>query len=103
MYVRSESKEYAMTMVRCEITEGPREGYKTVGVPSAAGHMEYLAIEERFLVKDNGAYLLPVDVVGKDPRYGTLLVQLPFEADSGANRVWVRPVHIVKEPREVPA
>jgi hypothetical protein len=31
----------------------------------------------------------PVQLIGKDQRYDTCLIQLLSEADSGANRVWV--------------
>ena len=89
-----------MTLVRCQISEGPRPGFKEVGVTSVEGHNEFLAVEERFLARRNGDILLPVEVVGRDPRHGTTLVQLPFEADSGANRVWVRSDDVVAEPDE---
>jgi hypothetical protein len=92
-----------MPLVRCQVSEGPRPGFKAVGIPSVEGHTEYLTIEERFLVKRNGDYLLPVGVVGTDRRHGTTLIQLPLEADSGANRVWVRSETIASEPNEVPA
>jgi hypothetical protein len=92
-----------MALVRCEITEGPREGFKTVGVPSVEGHYEYLAIEEKFLSKRGGELLLPVWVVGRDRRYDTALISLPDEADSGARRVWVRWSDLITDPDEVPA
>ncbi len=79
-----------MALMRCEIAEGPRAGFKTIAVPSIEGHKEYLAIEERFLVRRGEELLLPVRLIGRDRRYDTALIQLPLEADSGANRVWVR-------------
>jgi hypothetical protein len=54
-------------------------------------------------VRRNGAYLLPVRLIGRDRRYNTALVQLPVEADSGANRVWVRGEIVAEAPDEVPA
>ena len=78
-----------MELIRCEVTEGSRAGFKAIGVQSVEGFAEFFTIEDRFLVEKNGDYLLPVRVIGKDPRYGTLLIQLPVEADSGANRVWI--------------
>lgn len=92
-----------MRFVRCEISEGPREGYLAVGVKSIEGHTEYLTIEERLLVKRKGEYYLPVGVIGQDKTHATVLVQLPVEADSGANRVWVRKSDIAVERDEVPA
>jgi hypothetical protein len=93
-----------MALLRCNISEGPRPGFKTVGIPSVEGHLEYLTIEERFLSRRGNDFLLPVWVVGKDSRYGTVLVSLPGEADSGAHRVWVRGSDLaVVQPDEVPA
>jgi hypothetical protein len=79
-----------MALIKCDISEGPRAGFKTVGVPSFDNHKEYLSIEEKFLVKKDHGLLLAVDVIGKDHNQKLTLIELPFEADSGANRVWVR-------------
>lgn len=92
-----------MALLTCEVTEGPRPGYKTIGIASIEGRTEYLAIEDRFLVPRNGSYLLPVRLIGRDRRYQTALVQLPVEADSGANRVWVKGDMLTDAPDEVPA
>jgi hypothetical protein len=85
------------------VTEGPRPGFKAVGVGSIEGHTEYFTIEERFLLRRGEAWLLPVQLIGRDRRYDTVLVQLPVEADSGANRVWVRGKSVEEAPDEVPA
>lgn len=92
-----------MALIRCEVTEGPRPGFKAIGVASIEGHSEYLAIEERFLVRRGDDYLLPIRVVGRDRHHGTALIQLPVEADSGANRVWVRIDALTEIPDEIPA
>ncbi len=92
-----------MPLLRCEVLDGPREGFKVAGVASIEGFSEYLTIEERFLVKKRGDYLLPVSVVGKDKQHDTYLIQLPYQADSGASRVWVPRAALVQEPDEAPA
>ena len=92
-----------MALMKVEISDGPREGLKTVGVPSFQGHTEYLSIEERFLAKRGDDLLLPVRVVGFDRKQKVYLIQLPLEADSGANRVWVREALLRERPDEVPA
>jgi hypothetical protein len=92
-----------MPFVACEVSEGPRAGFKVVGVASIEGHTEYLTLEERFLARRDDAYVLPVWLIGRDRRYNTALVQLPVEADSGANRVWVRGEIVTEAPDEVPA
>ncbi len=84
-----------MQLLRCRISDGPRSGFKTVSVESIEGHTEHFAIEERFLAYSEGELSLPVQVVGRDRQYDTALVQLPVEADSGANRVWVRSDQII--------
>ena len=91
-----------MALLVCEVTEGPRPGYRTIGVASIEGRTEYLAIEDRFLVPRNNSYLLPVRLIGRDRRYQTALVQLPVEADSGANRVWVKGNMLIDALDEVP-
>lgn len=92
-----------MPLLKCEVTEGPRPGYKAIGVASIEGRNEYFSIEERCLVRQGNEYLLPVWLIGRDPRYQTALVQLPVEADSGANRVWVKGDSLTVAPDEVPA
>ncbi len=79
-----------MELLKCDVTEGPRPGFKAVGVASIEGFVEFLSIEDRFLVTQGHEFLLPVRVIGRDKKYDTVLVQLPVEADSGANRVWVK-------------
>lgn len=78
-----------MALVHCEVSEGPRPGFKLIGVQDAEGQKEFLVIEERFLVKSEGETFLPVQIIGKDPQQNVTLIELPVEADSGANRVWV--------------
>jgi hypothetical protein len=91
-----------MALLRCKISEGPRAGWKTLGIPSIEGRTEYLALEENFLAKRGNDLFLHVFVVGRDPRYDTALVSLPDEASSGAQRVWVRWSDLILEPDEVP-
>lgn len=91
-----------MALIPCEVTEGPRPGFKAVGVDSIEGHAEYLTMEERFLVRRGGDYWLPVRLIGRDRRHHTALIQLPVEADSGANRVWVMGDIVEDVPDEVP-
>ncbi len=92
-----------MKYLHCETSEGPRSGYRSVGVESVEGFTEFLAIEDRFLVNNGRDWYLPIAVVGKDRSQNTSLVELPFEADSGAKRVWVHNEAITDNPHEVVA
>jgi hypothetical protein len=83
-----------MALLKCEIEDGPRAGFKSVGIPTVEGHVENLTIEERFLITRDQIQYLPVLLMGKDKNYDTCLVQLPLEADSGANRIWVNVTRI---------
>ena len=56
---------------------------RSAGVDSIEGYTEFLAIEEHFLLKEGPEFLLPISIVGKDFCSGSILVQLPLEADSG--------------------
>ncbi len=83
-----------MKIVYCEMSEGPRPNFTTLGIESAEGNTEYLTIEDRFLFKRKDGYVLGVRVVARDDEQGLFLVQLPVEADSGANRVWLSEEHV---------
>jgi len=76
-----------MVSVRGEVSPGLRESERTIGVKDFQGHYQYLRVDEDFLVQSGGAFFLPVGVVGESDGY--VLVELPHEADSGANRLWV--------------
>jgi hypothetical protein len=92
-----------MALIKCVVTDGPRKGFKAVEVLSVEGRSEYFSIEERFLVKKDNSYQLPVRLIARDPRYDTALVQLPVEADSGANRVWIDATTMTDAPDEAVA
>jgi hypothetical protein len=76
-----------MASVLCEINIDDQD-YKTVAVP-ARSRMEFLQVPTGFVRTEEGKHFLSVSFVQRDRSTGDVLVQLPFEADSGANRVWV--------------
>mgnify|MGYP000092791580 CR=1 FL=1 len=92
-----------MPLLQCDVLDGPRQGFKAIGIASIEGFTEYLTIEDRFLVDQDGEFFLPVRLVGKDNQHKTALIQLPVEADSGANRVWVWEQNLKTVNREVSA
>jgi hypothetical protein len=90
-----------MEYVHCEVSDGPRDGFKSVAVGSVEGYCEYLVIEERFLSCVGADWFMPVSVIGKDTEQKTTLIELPVEADSGAKRVWVHGEAIFDKPRAI--
>lgn len=79
-----------MAQVVCEESPGLRETERTVAVKDVHGRRHYLRVEVGFLAREGGGSFLPVGVVGIDDAKKMALVELPHEADSGINRLWVR-------------
>jgi hypothetical protein len=90
-----------MDYVHCEVSDGPRPGFKTIGIESIEGFKEYLAIEQRFLKFNGQDWYLPIIIVGKDSDHNTALIELPLEADSGAKRVWVHNDDVTANPEKI--
>jgi hypothetical protein len=54
------------------------------------GRKHYLRVERDFLSETGGSTYLPVGVVYYDPRTKLVLIELPHEAETGTNRLWVK-------------
>jgi hypothetical protein len=92
-----------MALVRCEVSAGLRDSERTVGVKDIHGNRQFLRVPEAFVTRaNNGNSYITVGVVFQDPKTKAFLIELPHEADSGANRLWVWPGDLL-EPTEVPA
>ena len=76
-----------MPTVRCDVSEGLRDSDRTVGVRGVDGGTAYLRVRRDFLSHEGTDAYLPVGVVMRDG--DRVLIELPEEADNGANRVWV--------------
>jgi hypothetical protein len=91
-----------MARVLCTVTEGLRQAEATVEIRDANGRREFLPIARDFLMYENGQAYLPVPVLALDRREKVALVALPIEADSGANRIWVKTANL-RDWNEAPA
>lgn len=79
-----------MAQIRCEEVErGLRASEALAVFRDYRGRRHFLRIERDFLSQQNGSYFLPIGVVHIDPRSNLVLVELPHEAETGANRLWV--------------
>jgi hypothetical protein len=83
----SPKEQPTMASVTCEIVFDDPD-YKTVAVP-ARDRKEFLQVPAGFVRTQQGKHYLSVNFVQRDRARGDILVQLPVEADSGANRIWV--------------
>jgi hypothetical protein len=75
--------------VECDAT--PSDLYETevVGVLDETENRHFLRVAQGVVNRLDGKTYLPIGIVEVDRRGGRVLIQLPYEADSGANRLWV--------------
>ena len=79
-----------MAKLRCEsASEGLRASEALAIFRDYQGRRHFLRVERDFLSEEDGRYYLPVGVVHVDPRTNMVLIELPHEAETGANRLWV--------------
>lgn len=81
-----------MAKLHCDkLTDGLRDSEGVAEFEDAKGRRHFIRVERDFLWNDGGTYFLPVVVVDTDSTSGQVLIELPHEAETGANRLWVRP------------
>jgi hypothetical protein len=80
-----------MNKVRCEaIADGLRASEALAIFRDYQGRKHYLRVERDFLSEEAGTSYLPVGVAHVDPRTKLVLIELPHEAETGANRLWAK-------------
>jgi hypothetical protein len=80
-----------VSKIRCEsVADGLRASEGLAIFRDYQGRKHYLRVERDFLSQESGAAFLPVGVVHVDPRTNLVLIELPHEAETGANRLWVK-------------
>jgi hypothetical protein len=90
-----------MAQIRCEsVSEGLRASEVVAVFRDFRSRRHFLRVERDFLSQIDGHDYLPVGVVGVDPRTRLILIELPHEAETGANRLWVKEDQLDK-PLEV--
>jgi hypothetical protein len=81
-----------MAKVRCEaVSEGLRASEAIAVLRDYHGRRHFIRVERDFLSEQGGTAYLPIGVVHVDPRTKAILIELPHEAETGANRLWVAP------------
>lgn len=87
-----------MSLVLCEVKPGLREEEASVAVRDVNGRAQWLRVDKDFVVMRDHAQYLPIGVVAThpDPEKKAILIELPHEADSGVNRLWVSADHILR-------
>jgi hypothetical protein len=91
-----------MPYVLCSITDGLRASEATVEVQDVDERSEFLRVHREFVKQFNNRQFLPIGIVGHDRDNDLYLIELPHEADSGANRLWVARSSVL-DPQSQPA
>jgi hypothetical protein len=93
-----------VALVVCdEVGPRMRPSERTAAVKDIYGRRQFLRADEDFLTRGkDGRYYITVGLVHVDPKSKAVLIELPHEAYSGANRLWVRAEDLL-EPVEAPA
>ena len=81
-----------MAQVLCDqLSKGLRESEVIATVTDLSGRRHFLRVERDFLTTDAaGRFFLPVGVVHFDLKTKAVLIEFPQEAETGANRIWVK-------------
>ena len=80
-----------MASIRCtHISEGLRPSEVVASFVDFHGRKHAIRVERDFLTEQAGEIFLPVGIVHADQKNKAVLIELPHEAETGANRLWVR-------------
>jgi hypothetical protein len=81
-----------MAKIRCKrLSEGLRSSEVVASFVDIHNRTHFIRVERDFLEQRSGVSFLPVGVVHVDPKTKAVLVELPHEAETGANRLWILP------------
>ena len=75
--------------VRCEISEGLIESDITVSIRDINGRDQFIHVLPSMVNRELSKCFLPVGIINVDYPNNRVLVELPIEADSGVNRMWM--------------
>ena len=79
-----------MAKIRCiSVSDGLRASEAVAGLQDYQGRRHFIRVERDFLSQSNGGNYMPIGIVHVDLRSKAVLIELPHEAETGANRLWV--------------
>lgn len=80
-----------MARIRCKkIEAGLRPSEVVASFQDYRGREHFIRVEKDFLFTEDNAFFLPIGLVQVDIAHQAALVELPHEAETGANRIWVK-------------
>ena len=87
--------------VECEAVPSDLLDTEIVGVADDSGKRQHLRVPKGFVVRVDGRTYLPIGIVRLDYEGKKALIELPTEADSGVNRLWL-PFSSFRQEKEEP-
>jgi hypothetical protein len=75
--------------VRCEVSKGWRDTEITICLRDVKGSRQFMQVTPTMVNYYDGQPYLPVGLIQVDHKARRALIELPTEADSGANRMWI--------------
>ncbi len=75
--------------VECDATPSGLYETEVVGVLDETENRHFLRVAQGLVRRVGEKTYLPIGIIEVDRRRGRVLIQLPYEADSGASRLWV--------------
>jgi hypothetical protein len=87
-----------MAQLLCKsVEDGLRDAEATVTIEEHDKTPQYLPVDRGMLHKKGKDYYLSVRLLLVDKESDAALVSLPVEADSGANRIWVKLADVLND------
>jgi hypothetical protein len=81
-----------VAQLKCdEVKKGLRDSEALIVFSGIDQRKHYLRVERDFLSKIGDDWYLPIGIVDYEPKNNRVLVELSHEAETGINRLWVRP------------
>jgi hypothetical protein len=78
-----------MAKLKCEATEGLRSAEATITVVDYEGKPQYFPLDRGLLTQGEQGCAIPVRILQFNEAKDLVLINLPVEADSGTQRIWV--------------
>jgi hypothetical protein len=75
--------------IECSIQPGFLPGEWAVSVPDEKGKRQNLRVNKSLVAQVGQKHYLGIGIVELDYKHKRALIELPHEADSGVNRLWV--------------
>jgi hypothetical protein len=86
-----------MAKIRCiGVSDGLRPSEIVAKFADYNDRKHFIRVEQDFVDQEQGSTFLPVGIIHVNPKAKAVLVELPHEAETGINRLWVKEDQVVE-------